>query len=233
VSNAFDPVLASLGETVAALIGRAALRPLIVALDGPVAAGKSTLARSLETTLDHRGLQTAVVSADGFLHGLAKLEADGLMASKGFPESFNRPAMISFLERIRGCEAPSAPVYAHDLYDISPSLRQSTDGARVVIFEGVNVLQPDLVPLYDLRLFLDAASAREVFIRRFVDTPFTPQRARALAPWKPEDGDLSAWAAAVWSAINGRNLVQHIAAGRDRADVVLHKDADHVLSLEG
>jgi len=232
MSNAFDPVLASLGETVASLVGRAGLRPLIVALDGPVAAGKSTLARALKATLDQRGLSTAVVAADGFLHGLAKLEADGLMASKGFPESFNRPAMITFLERIRRGEMPTAPVYAHDLYDISPSLRQPTDGARVVIFEGVNVLQPDLVPIYDLRIFLDAGNARDVFIGRFASTPFTPQRAKALAPWKPEDGDISAWAAAVWSAINGRNLVQHIAAGRDRADVVLHKDAAHTLSLE-
>lgn len=228
----FDPILASLAESVAVLLGRAVHRPVLVGLDGPVAAGKTTLARALAATLAQRGLTAAVVSADGFLLRLAKLEADGLIEVKGFPQSFNRAGMTDFLERLRRGEAPAAPAYAHDRYDVSTTERQPTDGALVVIFEGVNVLQPDLAPLYDLRLYLDAANAREVYLRRFIETPFTPERARALAPWRPDDGDPQVWGEAVWAAINGPNLARHIAHGRERADLVLVKDAAHHLSFE-
>lgn len=227
-----DPVLASLGETVAALSVRSVDRPLIVALDGPVAAGKSTLARALAQLLQERGIPTAVISADGFLWPLAKLEADGLIERKGFPESFNRVAMADFLTRLRNGDAPVAPAYAHDLYDVSPTARQPTAGAAAVIFEGVNVLGADLSPLYDLRLYLDAGHAGAWFVDRFVSTPFTERRAAALARWKPADGDPADWARAVWSAVNGPNLSRHIAWGRERADLVLHKDAAHRLFLE-
>lgn len=227
-----DPVLASLGETIAALSARRADRALIVALDGPVAAGKSTLAGALAQMLERRGLKTAVISADGFLWPLAKLQADGLVERKGFPESFNRAAMADFLTRLRHGDTPLAPAYAHDLYDISPTARQATEGAAVVLFEGVNVLGADLSPLYDLRLYLDAGSASAWFVDRFVATPFTERRAAALAPWKPADGDPVAWAKAVWAAVNGPNLARHIAWGRERADLVLQKDAGHRLFLE-
>lgn len=220
----------ALGELIGDIVARQRPgRPIIVALDGPVAGGKSTLARALAEALP----RAAMISADGFLLPLARLQLRGLITRKGFPESFDREAMIAFLTAVRADGSPDAPAYAHDLYDVSPVQRQATAGAGIVIFEGVNVLQSDLAPLYDLSLYLDAdqSDLERWFTRRFVETPLIASRAAALAPWRPIDGDPAAWAAAVWAGVNLPNLEQHIAPGRARADMVIRKAADYGLSI--
>jgi type I pantothenate kinase len=207
-------------------------RPVLVGLDGPVAVGKSTIARALAERLRGRGLATAVVGADGLLWPAATLQARGLMRRKGFPESFDRAAMAAFLEAVRAGAAPSAPGYDHAAYDVSPSARQPTAGAAVVIFEGVNVLAEDLRGFYDLALYLDAdpSDVEAWFLDRFAATPFGEARAAALAPWRPQDGDPVAWGRAVWAAVNAPNWREHVASGRGRADVVLRKGADHTVT---
>jgi type I pantothenate kinase len=224
LSLAFESLVAAI--VVATKEGRT-----IVALDGPVAVGKSTLAAWLAGRLEASGLTTSVVGADGFLLPLAKLREEGLIARKGAPESFDRAAIVAFLTGYLRGEEPSAPVYAHDLYDVSPERRTETKGADVVIFEGVNVLDPYLAPLYDFLVYLDAdpADLEVWFTARFVATPFSAARAEALSPWRPADGDLARWAAAVWREVNLRNLVDHISKGRDLADIVLFARSDHSL----
>lgn len=221
-ANVDTTVLSTVVEQVLALHAAHPDRPVLVGLDGAVAAGKSTAAAQVAANLQMHGLGVAVVSADGFLLSAERLRAAGLMARKGFPESFDRPAMAAFLAAVRAGEAPDAPRYSHAEYDVSPDETQSSAGA-VVIFEGVNVLGDDLSASYDLRVYLDVAEdvARTRFLKRFVATPFSPLRAGALAPWKPGDGDPAAWGEAVWAAINGPNLREHIAANRARADLTV------------
>lgn len=207
---------------VLALHGAAPGRPLLVGLDGPVAAGKSTAAARLAADLQMAGLGVAVIAADGFLLSAEQLRGAGLTARKGFPESFARTAMATFLSRVRAGQRPEAPRYDHAAYDVSAEQPQSSAGA-VVVFEGVNVLGADLAGLYDLRVYLDVPEdeARARFLRRFSATPFTPVRAAALSAWKPADGDVAAWGEAVWAAINGPNLREFISTGRERADLVV------------
>ena len=216
------PALSSVVERVLALRAVNPGRPVLVGLDGAVAAGKSTAAARVAEDLRNRGLDVAVVSADGFLLSAARLRELGLIGRKGFPESFDRAAMAAFLRAVRAGAAPDAPRYSHDAYDISTSETQGSAGA-VVIFEGVNVLGPDLADLYDLRVYLDVAEdvARLRFLKRFVATPFTPVRSQALAPWRPQDGDPARWGEAVWAAINAVNGRDFIASGKARADVVV------------
>ncbi len=221
-ANLDTPALSSVVERVLALQAARPDRPVLVGLDGPVAAGKSTAAAQIAAELQMHGLGVAVVAADGFLLNATALRELGLARRKGFPESFDRAAMAAFLTGVRAGEAPDAPRYSHAEYDVSDEETQSSAGA-VVIFEGVNVLGADLAGLYDLRVYLDVAEdlAKARFLKRFVATPFTPLRAAALAPWKPADGDPPAWGEAVWAAINGPNLREHIIGGRDRADLVV------------
>jgi type I pantothenate kinase len=209
-------------------------RPIIVALDGSVAAGKSTLAQSLATGLREAGVAATVISADGFLLPLARMNAERAVGRKGFPDSFDRSGMAAFLKSVKAGAAPDAPAYDHAHYDVSPDVRQTTLGAAVVIFEGVNVLGSDLADLYDLSIYLDAdeRDLERWFVRRFVGAPFNPPRTLALAPWRPVNGDPADWAAAVWSAVNLPNLVYNIASGREHADVVIRKDPDHRLAIE-
>lgn len=216
------PDLTPVIERVLALRAAHPERPVLVGLDGAVAAGKSTVAARIASDLANAGPAAAVVAADGFLHPAAQLRALGLSHRKGFPESFDRAAMASFLIAVRAGLAPDAPAYSHTAYDVTNELTQGSAG-DVVIFEGVNVLGADLAPLYDLSVYLDAAeaTARGRFLKRFTTTPFTPLRAAALASWRPADGDPAAWGEAVWAAINGANLREHIVAGRAGADLVL------------
>lgn len=214
--------LSSVVERALALHAAHSDRPVLIGLDGAVAAGKSTAAARIAADLQIHGLGVAVVSADGFLLSAAALRTSGLTHRKGFPESFDRAAMAAFLTAVRDGEAPDAPRYSHAAYDVSSEETQNSAGA-VVIFEGVNTLGTDLTDFYDLRVYLDVAEdlAKARFLKRFITTPFTPLRGAALAPWKPEDGDPTAWGEAVWAAINGPNLRENIAAGRTRADLVV------------
>jgi type I pantothenate kinase len=209
-------------ERVLALLAANPDGTVLVGLDGAVAAGKSTAAVRIAEDLRTRGLDVAVVSADGFLLSAARLRDLRLVGRKGFPESFDRAAMAAFLRAVRAGAAPDAPRYSHADYDVSTVETQSSVG-DVVIFEGVNVLGADLASLYDLRVYLDVAeaTAKARFLKRFVATPFLPLRSAALAPWKPADGDPAAWGEAVWAAINGPNLREHISGGRARADLVV------------
>lgn len=215
-------ILTAVTARIAALRDAAPGRPVLVGLDGSVAAGKSTAAAHIASALRAHGLTTAVVSADGFLRTADQLRADGLAARKGFPESFDRDAMRAFLTAAQAGLSPTAPRYSHADYDISQTETQSAAG-DVLLFEGVNVLGADLAPLYDLRLYLDTpeAIARGRFLDRFAATPFMPVRVDALAPWRPADGDPTRWGEAVWAAINEMNLRKHISAGRDRADMLI------------
>ena len=112
------PALSSVVERVLALRAVNPGRPVLVGLDGAVAAGKSTAAARVAADLRTRGPDVAVVSADGFLLSAARLRELGLIGRKGFPESFDRAAMAAFLRAVRAGAAPDAPRYSHDAYDI-------------------------------------------------------------------------------------------------------------------
>ncbi len=123
------------------LVGR---RPYVIAVAGSVAVGKSTFARVLQALLarwpDHP--RVALITTDGFLHPNRVLEARGLMGRKGFPESYDRRLMISFLAELkRGALAVEAPLYSHEAYDIVADRTLTVSRPDILIFEGLNVLQ--------------------------------------------------------------------------------------------
>ncbi len=123
------------------LVGR---RPYVIAVAGSVAVGKSTFARVLQALLarwpDHP--RVALITTDGFLYPNRVLESRGLMGRKGFPESYDRRRMISFLAELkRGAPVVEAPLYSHEAYDIVTDQTQIVNLPDILIFEGLNVLQ--------------------------------------------------------------------------------------------
>src|ERR1700748_3183392 len=97
--------------------------PYIIGIAGSVAVGKSTTARVLQALLARWSPRPRVdlVTTDGFLYPNEVLEREGLMQKKGFPESYDRPALLSFLSDIKaGRERVRAPVYSHLTHDIVP-----------------------------------------------------------------------------------------------------------------
>src|ERR1700733_2250583 len=165
---------AALRETVGGFLGEQMRpAPFIIAVAGSVAVGKSTTARVLRALISQwpQRPDTELVTTDNFLYPGAVLEQRGLSSRKGFPESYDRRALLRFVQQVRaGAPEVTAPVYSHLAYDILPGQRQSVRRPDVLILEGLNVLQPApagalaVADFIDFSLYVDA---NPVDIRRW------------------------------------------------------------------
>jgi type I pantothenate kinase len=236
---------AGLRETVGGFLGEQ-IRPVpfVVAVAGSVAVGKSTTARVLRTLIARWPQQplTALVTTDNFLYPNAVLDERGLMDRKGFPASYDRRALLRFVQEVKaGAPQVSAPVYSHLAYDIIPGERQTVQRPDVLILEGINVLQPDragslaLADFFDFSIYVDARpdDIRQWFLgrlRALRETAFTdPNSAfRRLTQVSAEEVD--AFGTEVWRTVNEVNLIENIQPTQARATLVLHKAADHTVT---
>ncbi|MEB3367671.1 type I pantothenate kinase [Saccharopolyspora mangrovi] len=216
--------------------------PFVIGLAGSVAVGKSTTARILRTLLarwpDHPRVD--LVTTDGFLYPKAELVRRGLMHRKGFPESYDRRALLRFVTEVKsGAPEVAAPVYSHVAYDILPGEQHVVRQPDILIVEGLNVLQsgPSLTvsDLFDFSVYVDA---RTEHIARWYTDRFLALRSTAFAD--PEshfhhfaelsDDEARAEADHLWRTINEPNLVDNILPTRPRATLVLRKDIDHSIN---
>ena len=207
----------------------------VLAIAGPVAVGKSTIAAHLADLLASPGVSVAVVSTDGFLFPNAVLEARGLLERKGHPETYDLDRLEGLVAAARAGLTPLAvPMYSHERYDVLEA-PEAIDRPDVLVVEGVVALQR---PFADLAVYIHAEEADVVvwYVARFqalvrdaADDPSSFYRA-----WIDLDDEAVAdLARAVWNGVNRPNLTDHIAPPRDRADVVITKAADHrILSVD-
>lgn len=218
--------------------------PYVIGVAGSVAVGKSTTSRLLRELLSRFSTTPTVqlVTTDGFLLPNAELERRGLMGRKGFPESFNRRALLRFVEAVKsGVPSVTAPVYSHVHYDIVPGKTIEVTSPDVLIVEGLNVLQqprrnarnPLVVSdFFDFSIYVDAAPAdnKAWYIERFMQlqkTAFRNENAyfRRYADLTPEQAVDTA--STIWDSINAPNLYENILPTRGRATLVLRKGVDH------
>jgi len=237
----------ALHSSTRSFFGRAdAKKPFIIGIAGSVAVGKSTTARILRTMLSRwpSSPKVDLVTTDGFLFPNAVLREEGLMEKKGFPESYDRAALLSFLTDIKaGKPNVWAPVYSHLVYDIVPDERIVVDQPDILILEGLNVLQTGKLPrdgraipfvsdFFDFSIFIDAdeADLQRWYVERFLrlrDTAFRdPQSYFRRYAEIPEQEALDI-ALGLWTRINLANLRENIQPTRLRADLVLRKGALH------
>ncbi|HEY5820955.1 MAG TPA: type I pantothenate kinase [Propionibacteriaceae bacterium] len=220
--------------------------PFVIGVAGSVAVGKSTTARLLQELLrawpEHP--RVSLVTTDGFLLPNAELERRGLMQSKGFPESYDRRALLRFVMDVKsGKDEVSAPVYSHLVYDIVPNAQVTVRQPDIVIVEGLNVLQPSRVradgtsglavsDFFDFSVYVDAdaGDVRDWYVARFLslrDTAFRDPRSYFSRYAELTHEQAVRQAQQVWDNINGPNLTRNILPTRGRATAILRKDSDH------
>ena len=205
-------------------------RVLIVGIAGGVAAGKSTLARTLAEGLAARGVAAQVVATDGFLRPNAALEAAGLSMKKGFPETYDTQALHAFLGELAAGRDAAMPVYSHLIYDISPDEARTVAASGVVIVEGINVLQtPEARACLGLSIYLDAEAdhAKAWYLSRLDQIIADDPESFFAKLGEPEQR--AAMFEMAWTHLNLVNLNEHIAPTMAHADLVVRKGPDHTL----
>ncbi|QOD93894.1 type I pantothenate kinase [Chryseoglobus sp. 28M-23] len=219
--------------------------PFVIGVAGSVAVGKSTIARLLRELLSRWEDTPRVerVTTDGFLLPTAELARRGILHRKGFPESYDRRALLRFVSRIKsGVEEVRAPVYSHLTYDRVPDAEIIVRRPDILIVEGLNVLQPPgpgaslaVSDLFDFTVYVDARTSdiaqwyEDRFLAlqsgAFVDPRSYFHRYAALS-----HEQAIAKAREIWREINEPNLVENILPTRARASLVLRKEHDHTVS---
>jgi len=217
----------------------------VIGVAGSVAVGKSTIARLLRELLSRweDTPRVELVTTDGFLLPNAELERRGIMARKGFPESYDRRSLLRFVTKVKsGAEEVRAPFYSHLSYDIVKDAEIVVRRPDILIVEGLNVLQPPtsghglaVSDLFDFTIYVDA---RTTDIATWYEDRFLQLRKGAFANPKSyfhrfsslSEEEAKHLARTFWSQINEPNLIQNVLPTRSRADLVLRKGADHAVS---
>lgn len=163
----------------------------LIAIAGPPGGGKSTVAEALVGALnEYNGAgHAALVPMDGYHLDNTVLDARGLRAVKGAPETFDAAGFAALVNRIRSETGP----IRYPLFDRAQDCAVADVGelsaeTRFAVIEGNYLLCDlpvwrDLAPLFDLAIMLHVpiATLEARLIQRWLDQGFSPEAAAQRA----------------------------------------------------
>jgi uridine kinase len=153
-----DELLSRLAETVGSVT---TAHPTRVAVDGPPAAGKTTLADELAVVLGAQGGEVIRASIEGFLFPRSQRYRRGVYSGEAcYHDSFDYSALHRVLLDPLGPGGDRR--FQQAVYDKSTDTAMSqpvttASADAVLVFEGVFLLRPELIDRWDLRIFVSAA----------------------------------------------------------------------------
>jgi len=177
----------------------------LVALAGPPASGKSTLAKALAEQLNQtHPNRAAIIPMDGFHYDDAVLEARGDRARKGAPHTFDVAGFAHLLGRLKVNTEPEVaiPLFDRQLEVARAGAAIIAQEVELLLVEGNYLLLErnpwgKLAAYFDLTVMIDVSEAelRRRLSQRWVDFGFD---ADAVA-LKVEENDLP----------NGQEVLHH------------------------
>lgn len=165
-----DAVVSAVADLIVALPRD---RPARVALDGPDAAGKTTLADELRGPIEAAGRLVVRVSIDGFLRPRRERSESHAQSAAGYySEAFDTEAFLRFvLVPLRtGGDLTirlASYDYATDIRTIGESLVVEPDA--VVLVDGVFLQRPALRDEWDLVVYVEVSEDETLARARFRD----------------------------------------------------------------
>ncbi len=147
---------------------------MLMAIAGAPGSGKSTLASEVARRLNAQGRKTIVVPMDGFHLDNAILDARGLRARKGTPETFDAPGLLRLVRALKTGQEVFAPLFDRTRDLAIAGAVAVPETAKTIIVEG-NYLMFDEAPWQDLACLWD------VTVR--LDVPMQELRARLIQRW--------------------------------------------------
>jgi uridine kinase len=162
---------------------RTALPTVLVAIDGPGGAGKTTLATLLSSALEASHIDVQVVHFDDFFLPSAQRPC-GTSAEKSIGGDFEWLRLHDeVLAPLRRGQRARYRRYDWDQDAMAECEELSLDG--VVIVEGIYSSRRELAPLYDLRVWVECP--REVRLARGLERDGESARARWEHDWMPSE----------------------------------------------
>jgi uridine kinase len=207
-----DELLSRLAEAVGSVTIE---HPTRVAVDGPPAAGKTTLADELAVVMRAQGREVIRASIEGFLFPRSQRYRRGEHSGEAcYHDSFDYDALHRVLLDPLGPGGDRR--FQPAIYDkrtetalSQPITTASADA--VLLFEGVFLLRPELIDRWDLRIFVSAAFEETLDRARTRDEALYGSAAEVERRFRKR-------------YLPAQQLYFDAARPTDHADVVVHND---------
>jgi uridine kinase len=211
-----------LGRLAGAVGSVSAAHPTRVAVDGPPAAGKTTLADELAVVLRGQGRDVIRATIDDFLFPRARRYPRGEYSAEGcYFDTHDYDALNRVLLDPLGPGGHRR--FRHAVYDrtadavLCPPVTTAPADA-VLVFDGVFLLRPELIDRWDLRVFVSTAFERTVD-RAVTRERRVSSRADVERRWRER-------------YIPSQRLYFAAVRPAEHADIVVHNDDPHQPSWE-